>query len=108
MARILVVYGTTHRHTAKVAVAIAETLRQQGKTVDVHDASLTQPQPDDYDGVVVAASVHAGKYQRPLVRWVQAHRAALNSKPTAFVSVCLGVLQRDLKVHRELAEIVDR
>jgi len=56
----------------------------------------------------VAASVHAGGYQRRVRRWVHDHATVLNAKPTAFVSVCLGVLQPEAKVQRELATIVDR
>jgi menaquinone-dependent protoporphyrinogen oxidase len=39
---------------------------------------------------------------------VKANAAALRSRPTAFVSVCLGVLQHDPKVARELQAIIDR
>jgi flavodoxin len=38
MARILVVYGTTEGHTAKVAGAITETLHRAGAAVDVSAA----------------------------------------------------------------------
>jgi menaquinone-dependent protoporphyrinogen oxidase len=41
-------------------------------------------------------------------KWVKAHTAALARRPTAFVSVCLGVLQHDPKVQRDLQAIVDR
>ena len=37
-----------------------------------------------------------------------AHAPALARKPAAFVSVCLGVLQHDPKVRRDLQAIVDR
>ena len=45
---------------------------------------------DDYDAVIVAASVHGGKFQRNVCRWVQAYADRLNAKPSAFVPVCLG------------------
>ena len=108
MARILVVYGTTEGHTAKVAGAITETLHRAGAVVDVSAADDPAPPPDGYDAVVVAASVHAGRYQRSVERWVKRHAAALARKPTAFVSVCLGVLQPDAQVQRDLQEILDR
>jgi len=107
MARILIVYGTTHGQTARIAAGVAGTLRAQGAIVDVHDV-CTGPRPEPYDGILVAASVHVGKYQTAVVRWAQSHRAVLNSKRTAFLSVCLGVLQRDPAVQRHLAEIVER
>ena len=64
--------------------------------------------PDDFDAVIVAASVHAGGYQRKIVRWVRAHAAALDRRPNAFVSVCLGILQHDPAVDRDLAAIAAR
>ena len=108
MPRILVVYGTTEGHTARVAGAVAEALHRTGAVVDVMAADQPAPAPDGYDAVVVAASVHAGRYQRPVEKWVKAHAAAMARRPTAFVSVCLGVLQHDSKVQRDLEAIVDR
>jgi menaquinone-dependent protoporphyrinogen oxidase len=108
MARILVLYGTTDGHTAKVAQAIGDTLRALGASVNVADAAATQARADEYSAVIVTASVHAGGYQRAVVRWVNANVAALRSRPTAFVSVCLGVLQNDPKVQRDLLAIIDR
>ena len=108
MPRILVVYGTTDGHTAKIAGAISETLHTTGAVVDVHAANDPAPAPNTYDAVVVAASVHAGRYQKPVEKWVRAHAAALGRKPAAFVSVCLGVLQHDEKVQRDLQAILDR
>ena len=108
MSRILVLYGTTDGHTAKVARFLGDTLRAGGVVTEVADASSAWPSPDAYDAVIVAASVHAGGYQRLVRRWVQAHASVLNSKSTAFVSVCLAVLQPEPKVQRELAAIVDR
>ena len=108
MSSILVVYGTTHGHTAKVAGAVAKTLEASGASCDVIAAAEGTRSPADYDGVVVAASVHAGKYQRAVTHWVRAHRAVLDTRPTAFISVCLGVLQKDPKVERDLNGILDR
>lgn len=64
--------------------------------------------PADYSAAIVAASVHAGTYQRPVRRWVQTHQMALNQRPTAFVSVCLAVLNRTPKVVRDLEANLQR
>ena len=108
MSRILVIYGTTEGQTAKVARSIGETLRADGISTDVIEARTVSPSPNDYDAVIVAASVHARGYQRAVKEWVHANAHALNHKPTAFVSVCLAVLQHEPKVKQELAAIVDR
>jgi menaquinone-dependent protoporphyrinogen oxidase len=105
MARILVLYGTTDGQTAKVAGAIAEAIHDAGVTADLVDASHVQPDPDTYAGVIVAASVQAGGYQRAVERWVRRNAAALAAKPAGFVSVCLGVLQHDPAVDAELHRI---
>ena len=107
MPRILVVYGTTDGHTAKVAGALAEALQQSGAATDIYPATDSAPAPHAYDAVMVAASVHAGGYQRSVRRWVRTHAAALATKPTAFVSVCLGVLQHEPEVERDLQKILD-
>src|SRR5207344_933045 len=44
----------------------------------------------------------------PVRRWVRSHAAALAGRSTAFVSVCLGVLQKTPAVDRELGAIMDR
>ena len=108
MSRILVLYGTTEGQTAKIARALANTLHAEGHAVDVLAAAPRTPNLGDYAGVVVAASVHGGRYQRPVQQWVAAHADELRSMPTAFVSVSLGVLQKDAKVQQEVAAILDR
>lgn len=108
--RILVIYGTTDGHTAKVAAAIADRLKADGEDVDLVEAAASgaNPRPEDYGTVFVAASVHAGGYQKTVRRWVRTHAEALNRGHTAFVSVCLAVLQRVPAVDLELAEIMRR
>jgi menaquinone-dependent protoporphyrinogen oxidase len=103
-----VLYGTTDGQTAKIARSIGDTLRSLGEDADLIEAGTASPRPDDYAAVIVAASVHAGGYQRPVRRWVRMHAPVLTGRPTAFVSVCLGVLQQDPKVQQELSAIMDR
>jgi len=106
MSRILVIFGTTDGHTAKVAHTFGERLRSDGHQTDVVNVAERAPIPADYDAVVVAASVHAGGYQRRIVRWCRANSLALNGKPGVFLSVCLGVLQHEPEVDRELQRIL--
>src|SRR5262245_45446348 len=66
MSRVLVLYGTTDGHTAKVATRLADVLRSQALDVDVVLAGRerTTPCADDYAAVIVEASVHGGGSQR--------------------------------------------
>jgi menaquinone-dependent protoporphyrinogen oxidase len=109
MTHILIVYGTTDGHTRKIAQVLAENLRARRCSVDIIDAagSLWRRSPEDYDGVIVAASVHIGSYQRPVARWVRMYAPMLNDMPTAFLSVCLAVLEKDPKAHEEIVRIMD-
>lgn len=106
MARILVVYGTTDGHTAKVAHEMGAALRTAGAEARVLRASPSLAGPAGYDGVIIAASLQAGGYQKPVRRWVQRHHQALNQLPTAFISVCLSV--RDPAAAPALAAIMAR
>lgn len=108
MAKILVIYGTTEGQTQKIATAIANTCGAHGLDADVIQAGTFDPNPEGFDGIVVAASVHAGRYQKSVGQWLRAHRSQLALKRTAFVSVCLGVLQHDAKVDAELDAIIHR
>jgi len=108
MLSVLVLYGTTDGHTRKIADFVGDTLRSRRARIDLVEARHGDVRPEDYAAVVVAASVHARGYQRAVKRWVRAHAQGLAARPTAFVSVCLGVLQEGPKVHQDLANIVER
>ena len=109
MSRVLILYGTTDGHTRAIAQAIAEPLSTQGIDTDVIEAGTLDPMPSQYDGLIIAASIHAGRYQKAVERWVHAHQKDFGTRPAAFVSVCLAVLQQaDPKVKAELEAIVER
>lgn len=108
MSRILVLYGTTEGHTRKVANAIGDTLRAGGLDVDVIHVDETEPDPSHYGAVIVAASVHAGGYQKPVANWVRAHAEQLDRLPSAFVSVCLSILSKNEAGKKEAEAIPQR
>jgi menaquinone-dependent protoporphyrinogen oxidase len=108
MSRILVLYGTTDGQTAKIAGSLGNALRMQGVDIDVVEAGPDAPSPEAYAGIVVAASLRGGQYQRSVRKWVSMFARTLNEKPTAFLSVCLAVLQQEPKVRQELSAIIDR
>ena len=110
MQTILIAFGTTDGHTATIAAFLGSVLRDAGSRVEVIRVGVggADPDPANYAAVVVAGSLHAGGYQRPLRGWVRRHAAAINQKPTAMLSVCLGILQKDPKVWADLDASVDR
>jgi len=108
MSRLLVLFGTTDGHTRKIAWAIADAVESVGCFVDVLDAGLSGRErgAEPYSGVIVAASLHARGYQRAVERWVRRNALALGRRPTAFVSVCLGILEKNPATRHDLDEIV--
>lgn len=108
MPRVLILFGTTDGQTARIARFVAEEFRAHSLHADVVDAAVESVDPSGYDAVVVAASVHVGGYQRAVIDWVHQHAAVLRTVPNAFLSVCLGILQDDPKVRRDLDAIRHR
>lgn len=110
MIRILVLYGTTDGHTAKVARVLCDALQTEGAEVDLLNAAsrVLLPSPEPYDGVIVAGSLHFGGVQHAVKRWVGRHGVDLARRPNAFVLVCLAVLQEDEEVKRDLERIRQR
>jgi menaquinone-dependent protoporphyrinogen oxidase len=91
MKPVLVLYASTHGHTAKIATRIADALEHAGATVDLRRADAKDdPSPHEYEAVVAGASIHMGHHQRELVRWARAHATSLSAMPSAFFSVCLS------------------
>jgi menaquinone-dependent protoporphyrinogen oxidase len=90
--RVLVVYGTTEGHTRKIATAVVRQLRAQGHEATGADAAQLPPELDvvSFDGVIVAARVHAGRYPRSVLRFVRRHRGVLAARPSAFISVSMA------------------
>lgn len=110
MIRVLVLYGTTHGQTAKIAHALAAALCAEGCLASAvrAEGALGRVKARQYAGVIVAASLHAGGYQRSVRRWIRANARDLQRLPTAFVSVCLGVLEGKPSVDRELERLARR
>jgi menaquinone-dependent protoporphyrinogen oxidase len=90
MPEILVAHATTNGHTARVAAHVAARLRAAGHDVlagDVDDLRLAHVAA--FDAVVVAGSVHLGRHQARLVRWLRERHGALGRVPCALLSVSL-------------------
>jgi menaquinone-dependent protoporphyrinogen oxidase len=108
MTRILILYGTTDGQTATIARRLATMLHTYGAEADAVDVTRAKPRPVGYEAVIVAASVHTGVYQPDVRQWVHEYSPALSDMPTAFISVCLGVLQPDPAVQRDVRATIDR
>lgn len=92
MPSILVCYGTGEGQTAKVAERVADELDSLGHDATTVNVKEIDPDLDldDYDAVLVGASIHAGRHQKAVRKWVSANRDALARKPTGFFQVSLS------------------
>lgn len=106
--RALVVYASTHGHTAKIASRVAEAVRRADCPADMRDARH-EPIPglDGYDGVVVAASLHGGHHQREIVDWAKSRRAELEERHSIFLSVSLTAAEDDEEARAATQKCID-
>ncbi|MCM2282843.1 MAG: menaquinone-dependent protoporphyrinogen IX dehydrogenase [Bdellovibrionaceae bacterium] len=97
MKNALIVYATTEGQTKKIAEFLAKELTLFGVSTQVLSAEAAPPKlsPNAVDAVIVGASVHAGSFQVPLREWVKANSEVLSRLPSAFFSVCLGILEKE-------------
>lgn len=93
---ILIAYATTDGQTRKVARFAADRLVSTGHSVellnceDAEDLDLSR-----FDGAILAGSLHAGGYQKALVRFASDKRTALATIPTLFLAVSLSAAGND-------------
>jgi len=89
MTKILIVYGTSYGQTAKVAQHVGSLPRcfELSATIARADRLPRGLAVDEYDAVLIGASINFGRYQRSVARFIADHSSALNRVPSAFFSV---------------------
>jgi len=95
--RVLIVYGTSEGQTRKIAGAMATALTRLGHEahgIDVADGTAAS-RLAGVGAVIVAASIHIGRYQRAVIRFVREHREPIAARPNLFVSVSLAAAGTD-------------
>ena len=92
MKPILVLYGTREGQTRKIAEHIGEALKAKQRDTAVLNAAEVAEAFDlcAYGAVLVCASLHAGKYEREVVRFAKNYLVDAGPLPTVFLSVSLS------------------
>jgi menaquinone-dependent protoporphyrinogen oxidase len=105
----LLVYGTTEGQTRKIARSVADHLEQQAHQTQLVDAVDVPRALDlrDFDAVIIAASVHAGRYQSAVIHFVREHLGAIDTRPNVFLSVSLAAAGDDQEDVEGLKKCVD-
>jgi len=91
MTTVTVLFATREGQTQKIAEFVAASFRRRG--LDAVLRNVTESAALDLRrcaAVVLAASVHAGKHEPEMVRFVRNNIAVLDAIPSAFLSVCLS------------------
>lgn len=100
MTAVGVLYATREGQAQRVAEQIAGRLREHrldAVVLDLREAH-DRADPSQYVAVILVASVHIGDHEPEMIEFVKQHRAALASRPNAFLSVTLseaGAERRD-------------
>ena len=110
MATVLVVYATHDGQTRKIAERVANMLRVHRHAVELFDAAHDTRHLDlsRFHAVLIGSPIRAQGYLRPVVRFAQSHRTALERLPTLFFSVGLAVLSKVHDGRAQTMQIVER
>ena len=92
MKPYLVLYATREGHTAKIAQHLLEAMWKRGLPANLENAEQLPAKFSlgDYQGAILAASVHAHHHEGEMTRFVKKYREDLEKMPTVFLSVSLS------------------
>lgn len=105
--KVFVGYASQEGQARKIARRVTDHLVRAGCTVellrldDAEDVDLGR-----FDRVVLAASVHAGQYQKALSEFASAQAGAMRGLPNLFLSVSLAAAGHDAEDWRGLDRIL--
>lgn len=105
--KLLILYGTTEGQTRKIARFIEDEVEQMGWSATICNLTEEVVYPKGFDAVVIASSIHMGKYQTAVADYAIRNAVELNKMPTAFISVSLTAAGDDEESWKELHEITD-
>lgn len=107
--RILIAFATTDGQTRKIARFAADCLTDLGPSVELLDVVDTEGLDlSRFAAVVLAASLHAGGFQKAMADFARAHAATLSAMPTLFLPVSLSAAGDDPEDWKGLRDCVSR
>ncbi len=109
MATVLIYYGSSEGHTAKIARHICADLVQRSLDVEVVESPAAPSLPlSDYSAVLIGDSIHVGNYHRPVMKFIAKHAEVLAERPNGFFSVCLAAASEKPEEQAKAKGFVDQ
>lgn len=92
MKHYLVLYATREGQARRIAEHVGTQIRSHGYLADMVDAGDLRADftLSEYDGAILTASIHRGRHEPEMVRFVKEHVADLERIGAAFLSVSLS------------------
>jgi menaquinone-dependent protoporphyrinogen oxidase len=92
MKPYLVLYATREGHTEKIGQHLLEVMWKRGLPANLENVEQLPEKfsLEDYEGAILAASVHLHFHEAAMTRFVKLHREDLEKMPTVFLSVSLS------------------
>ena len=87
MTKYLFLYSTTDGHTKRICEYIGKILKQQNQEIKIYPISLEMEKLNEYDAIILGASIRYGKHQKSVFNFINKHKDLLEIKKSAFFSV---------------------
>ena len=87
MANILIVYSTTDGHTGRICERLRSAAEAIGDKVVVSRIDEADKNFDEFDKIVIGASIRYGKHSPEVFEFIRMNQAVLERKPSAFFTV---------------------
>ncbi len=106
---VVLLYATHEGQTRKIMAFVTERLKDKGLAATLIDAADVDQDVElpAFDAAIVAASLHAGGFQKSVLRLVEKNAARISSKPNVFLSVSLSAAGDDADDWRGLEKCLD-
>ncbi len=101
---VLIAYATGEGQTGRVSSRIGDILRQGGCEVELLPLASADPRMDlaRFHLVVLAGSIHMGRFQEELIRFAKNRRSDLERCRSAFFFLCLTAADRTEEAKKEI------
>jgi menaquinone-dependent protoporphyrinogen oxidase len=83
----LIIYSTKHGGTEKIAAKIASLLKDETEVYNLKDKKVINL--DDYQNIILGASIYAGKLRKDLISYSEDNLKTLLQKNTALFICCM-------------------